>query len=141
MAHEQEYDVSELKIKEQPAPPGFGVLLGLLAVGLVLAAIRPVALLASLGSLPVIAVSAQLALSGWALVNLFFLLKRKRAFIKSMIAYLAVNLLLLIYQALFTASAMPRIGPLPSVLVGVVAGCLWLLYLVRSQHVRRVCVR
>ena len=46
------FDVSELKIKELPKPPAFGVWLSLIAIGLTLSAVRLIFLAMELGMAP-----------------------------------------------------------------------------------------
>ena len=79
-----------------------------------------------------------------ALVNLILLIKRRRAFINSMIALLAVNLVLLLVFTVIATTTADRGDFAASILVlatGLAITGLWVLYLVRSEHVRQVFVR
>jgi hypothetical protein len=141
------FDPSELKISELPKPPGFGLVLSLLAILLTLAGVQLSAQLIqlALAERPDEALSlewyTQLLMSCWALVNLVLLIKRRRLFIESMIALLAFNLLLSML-AIAGASQTTSPGSWPVFFkLSLVTGILWIVYLARSQHVRKVCVR
>ena len=144
------FDISELKIKERPKPPAFGLWLSLLAIGLTLGTVRLFRSLLELGlaqetsSVLTIDWFAGIAVSTWALVNLILLIKRRRAFINSMIALLVVNVVLLLVFIVSVASATDGGGIAASLMLpvtGLAITSLWVLYLVRSQHVRQVFVR
>ena len=142
---DDEFDISELKIKERPKPPAFGLWLSLLAIGLTLGAIRLVALLLELGLETSRGLTidwfAESATSAWALVNLILLVKRRRAFINSMIAMLVLNAVLLLVFAVITTDAGRIAYSLLLPVTGLAIASLWVLYLTRSEHVRQGFVR
>lgn len=146
---DETFDPSELKIRELPKPPAFGLVLGFLAIGLTLAAVRLGALIMELGQAEkpndVLTIEwyIQLLISSWALINLVLLITRRRQFINSMIALLALNVLLSILAIIqATRDSTSEYGSWLLVsAIGATIGALWIVYLLRSQHVRRVCVR
>lgn len=144
------FDISELKIKERPKPPAFGLWLSLLAIGLTLGAVRlfrsllEISLARETSSVLTIDWFAGIAVSTWALVNLILLIKRRRAFINSMIALLVVNFVLLLVFTAIAATATDGGGIVALLLIpvtGLAIASIWVLYLVRSEHVRQVFVR
>jgi membrane-associated HD superfamily phosphohydrolase len=144
---QETFDPDELVIKELPKPPGFGpvlVLLAILQTLAVLAFVNRVIHYAVAEDQPEILTIegfTHLLISAWAVVNLVLLIKRRRLFIESMMALLAFNLLL---SLLAIASAGQTLTPArwPVFLkLGIVTAILWLVYLARSKHVRKVCVR
>jgi hypothetical protein len=142
------FDISELKIRELPKPPPYGLWLSLLAIGLTLASVRLIALPLQLAATETATSAlsfdwlAQMATSAWAVVNLILFMRRRRAFINSMIALLVANMLvLLISAAIAVTSGVADLGfTLMLVAIGLAIGAAWLLYLVRSKHVREVFV-
>jgi hypothetical protein len=147
---DEKFDPSELKIRALPKPPGFGPVLGFLAIGLTLAAVRLGALIMQLGlaEKPDDALTlewfVQLLISAWAIVNLVLLITRRRLFINSMIALFASNVILFLGFAIIqvTRGSTSEFGSWLLVsAIGAAIGALWIAYLFRSQHVRRVCVR
>ena len=147
---DENFDPSELNIRKLPKPPGFGPILGFLAVGLTLAAVRLIALVMELGlaAKPDDALTLdwfiQLLISAWALLNLVLLITRRRLFINSMVALLALNLIVFFGFATIevTQGSTIEFGSWLLVsAIGVAIGTLWIAYLLRSEHVRRVCVR
>jgi hypothetical protein len=135
---------------EQPAQVGFGILLSLLAIGLTFNIIRAfgsvVALNMGPGAPQADRVEAAINIGNGllSLVALVLLLRRKRAFVPAMTVMLVLNIVLslVLYVVVLTSEvAMPNPGLLHLATFGpmVFAG-LWLAYLWKSAHVRKVCV-
>jgi len=125
---------------EKPEPaalPGFGVWLGLLAITLTLSAVRGVAGVLTINTGPQpgnsVEVGLDLLVGLVCMVALALLLKRKRAFIPVMIAIMVVNFVSGIWYAVWEGMDAPAI-------VTLVVSVLWISYLLRSKHARKVCV-
>lgn len=137
--------------KTEPAtPPGFGILLSLLAIGLTLTMIRGFGSVVALNSGTPDAqadrVEHVLMIGSGLLgmVALVLLLRRKRVFIPVMATFLVINfvLSLALYILVLTSGVtVPNRGMLHLAMFGsvVIAG-LWLSYLWRSKHLRKVCI-
>jgi MYXO-CTERM domain-containing protein len=135
---------------EQPAQVGFGILMSLLAIGLTFNIIRGfssvVALNAGPGAPQVDKVEAaiNIGVGLLALIALVLLLRRRRAFVRAMTLYLVVNIVLslVLYVLVLTSDVVvtnPGLVHLATFGQLVIAG-LWLTYLWKSAHVRKVCV-
>ncbi len=149
---EHEISTVEIKTRETPKPPSFGILLGLLAIGLLLATIRGFAsLVQSRTDLPpaeaepTLVLIINMAIGVWALVNLVLLLQRRKSFVPSMVAMLILNIGIAIVSAAVVAvsatNAADVFGVLIMAVVASAISALWLAYLLRSQHVQAVFVR
>jgi hypothetical protein len=135
---------------EKPAVPGFGIWLSLLAIGLTLNIIRGFGAVVALNARPEAAETdwiesaLTIGISLLSLVALVLLLRRKRAFIPVMAGLLIINVLLgLVIYILVLASGVdvPDRGLLHLAMLGSIAiAGLWLAYLWKSEHVRKVCI-
>lgn len=131
-------------------PPSFGIWLSLLAVGLTLNLVSSFA--AVFGVLastePVegawLDVVLDVIIAGWCLTCLILLLSRRRRFIPAMISLLAVNMVILLlfngYAAIWPQSAEERQIAILGLVGQTAISALWITFLVRSKHVRSVCV-
>lgn len=137
-------------LKPKADPPPFGIWLNLLAIGLTLTFIRMFSAIFTyrsdglMDSPSGIDVIHQVILSLWALANLVLMIKRSCWFPKAMIALLGANALvvlivgvgaLLLAPAIFTPALTAAIVVAPAVAFA------WIVYLLRSERVRRVFVR
>jgi len=144
-------ELEEVRIVAAPktGPPPLGFLLSLLAFGLALAPARAVkAFTLVMNGFPDGQSAAiffgTLAVSIWSLINLYLLLKRRRAFPTSMTAMLGIGVafgLLAAAAGLLFAPDNEGLGDLFSVVAGTVTAALWIAYLLRSKHVREVFVK
>lgn len=143
--------MNETIVDARPAsaqPLGFGLWLSLLAIGLTLTALRGFAgiimLTSEVGDAPTSEAVVQIIAGACGLVALVLLLKRKHAFIPVIATVMAVNVLahLVTLVMLFTSDLeLADQGALvPAIVVQMVVSGLWLGYVLKSQHVRAVCV-
>ena len=129
-------------------PLGFGLWLSLLAIGLTLTALRGFAgiimLTSEVGDASTGEAVVQVIAGACGLVALVLLLKRKRAFIPVLATVMVANILaaLVALVMLFTSDVeLADQGALvPAIVVQMAVSGLWLGYLLKSQHVRAVCV-
>jgi hypothetical protein len=137
-------------IKPKEVPPPFGIWLNLLAVVLTLNSIRFFSAVfgyrgnGAPDGYSGIDVIAQSIISPWAWVNLVLMFKRSRWFPKSMIGMFGTSA---VFNVLIAASDL-RTAPaadaweLKVIMVAApTVSLLWIAYLIRSQHVRKVFVR
>jgi hypothetical protein len=144
-------DLGEVRIvaASETGPPPLGFLLSLLAFGLALAPARAVKAFTLVMNgfsdrQSAVMFFGTLAISIWSLVNLYLLLKRRRAFPTSMTVMLGVGVAFGVLAAaaglLFAPDSVGS-SDVFSVVAGTVTAALWIAYLLRSKHVRAVFVK
>lgn len=145
------FDPGEVQIVSAPAgkPPRLGVLLTLLAIGLALApsrflvAVLDVALSSHVDLMTLAVLILEMVVATWAIFNLYRLVKRRRSFLPSMVAFLAFNAgftVLLNIEQCFSDPA-TQAEALATMALSVVLAGLWISYLLRSRHVQEVFVK
>ena len=145
------FDPGEVQIVSAPAGkrPRLGVLLTLLAIGLALAPSRflvtvlDVALSSHVDIMTLGVLILETVVATWAIFNLYRLVKRRRSFLPSMVAFLAFNAgftVLLNIEQCFSDPA-TQAEALATMALSVVLAGLWISYLLRSRHVREVFVK
>lgn len=145
------FDPGEVQIVSGPAgkPPRLGVLLTLLAIGLALApsrflvAVLDVALSSHVDLMTLAVLILEMVVATWAIFNLYRLVKRRRSFLPSMVAFLAFNAsftVLLNIEQCFSDPA-TQAEALATMALSVVLAGLWISYLLRSRHVQEVFVK
>ena len=135
---------------EAGTPPSFGIWLSLLAVGLTLNLVSSfAAVFGVLASTEPVEgawfdVVLDVIIGGWCLTCLILLLRRRQRFIPTMISLLAVNMVILLlfngYAAIWPQSAEERQIAILGLVGQTAISALWITFLVRSKHVRSVCV-
>jgi hypothetical protein len=125
--------------------PGFGIVLSLLAIGLVLNALRGFAELFKLfmqeGALAgnVGWLIVDLIAFVWVLACLAMLLARKRVFIYLFGGLLLFNLTTTALALVLNGGELDAQVAMAAIAVQTVIAALWLAYLFMSQHLREVC--
>ena len=142
-------DDTAINVKSETIqPPGFGVWLSLLAIGLTLTVVRGFAGIVMLSSEtsagPTVEAVLQIVVGACCLVALVLLLKRKRAFVPVIATLMIVNILAALYALLLLFTAGDELRDqgafAPALFVQIVVSTLWLTYVLKSQRVRDVCV-
>ena len=138
-----------IPVEPQQKPKPLSFLLVLLAIGLALSPSQAIKALVQLdqpppqSTLEMALTVAHLAAAGWSVVNLVWLVKRRRRFPGSMIALFVFSILLSMVESGSVMVTDPelRVPMGLATAMAVAIASMWIAYLSFSKHVRDVFVR